>query len=123
MGWTIGSKKGGSRGPKYMNGQLLCKPRTPSGLGSFEIRALDELLQPALLDSASSESSCVCTVFFLDVKPENPYFTLRSGSEVNPRGVHPPTFSSNFGFISHMGSPKPFPLFCGYFFKESFLCG
>jgi len=39
---------------KYMNGQLLCPPRSPQGRGNFEILALDWLLQPALLDPASS---------------------------------------------------------------------
>jgi len=29
----------------------------------------------------------------------------------------------NNGFISHMDSPKPFPLLSGYFFKETLFCG
>jgi len=31
--------------------------------------------------------------------------------------------SFSVGFISYMGSPKPFLLFCGYFFKQTLSCG
>jgi len=34
-GGPVGSKTGGSRTPKYIIGQLLCPPHTPSGAGYF----------------------------------------------------------------------------------------
>jgi len=38
-------------------------------------------------------------------------------------GLPPKKERKKEGLISYMGSPKPFSLFCGYFFKENRFLG